>query len=91
MIGRTLDRQLFLAYGGPFFNHLTAPYLPQPDQINIAVFSGTLELKVYANVQSSVHCTSHVLQGTRKTRPCITGHPAQQSDWELYNFIQWDE
>ena len=27
------------------------------------------------HVYSSVHCTSHVLQCTRKTRPYLTGHP----------------
>ena len=27
------------------------------------------------HVYSIVHWTRHFLQGTRKTRPCLTGHP----------------
>ena len=37
----------------------------QLDQLNIAVLS----------LYSSVHWTSHFLQGTSNTRPCISGEP----------------
>ena len=46
----------------------------QGDQLNMAVFSGILE-KVTCPVYSSAHWTSHFLQGTWKTWPCLTGHP----------------
>ena len=28
---------------------------------------------------TSLHWTSHLLQGTRNTRPCITGHPVDKA------------
>ena len=49
----------------------------QPDQINMAVLFWYLVI----GDASAGHYTvayiwaSHVLQGTRLTRPCITGHP----------------
>ena len=45
----------------------------QGDQFNIAVFLWYLE--------GTVHETSHFFQDTRKTRPCLTGHP-------VYNTIE---
>ena len=50
--------------------------LIQPDQINMAVLFWCLlkyDAIVFANLYSNVHWTSHVLQGTRNTRSCITG------------------
>ena len=38
-------------------------------------FSGTLY-----EITTRVHCTSHFFEGTRKTRPCLTGHP-DLKDW----------
>ena len=35
-----------------------------------------------------VHWTRHFLQGTRNTRPCITGHPVRVQVL-LYNLIEW--
>ena len=34
-------------------------------------------------VYSSLHWTSHFLQGTRKTRPCLTGHPVYTPELSL--------
>ena len=53
--------------------------LVQGDQLNMAVcfshlVSGTSDLP-NVHVYSSVHWTSHFLQGTRKTWPCISGRP----------------
>ena len=51
-----------------------------PDQINMAVLFWYLVKSVFNMFAtalwqySSVHWTSHVLQGNRNTRPCITGH-----------------
>ena len=52
----------------------------QSDQINIAVFfSGTLQKVTwsgYGTLQSTpVHWTIHYIQGTIRTRPCLTGLP----------------
>ena len=47
--------------------------MQQGDQLNMAVFSGTLK-----KVTTRVHWTSHYLRGTRKTRPCLTGHPVNE-------------
>ena len=48
----------------------------QCDQLNMAVFFGTFK-NYLSSVRycTRVHCTSHFLQGTRKTRPCLIGHP----------------
>ena len=55
----------------------------QPDQINMAVF---LWFLVKSDLSSVGYCTrvnriSHFLQGTRITRPWITGHPVYNLDW----------
>ena len=49
----------------------------QGDQLNMAVFLWDLGKSDLSSVQvySGVHWTSYFLQGTRKTRPCLTGHP----------------
>ena len=49
----------------------------QPDQINMAVVFWYLVKSDLSSVRYSprIHWTSHVLQGTRNTRPCLTGHP----------------
>ena len=47
------------------------------DQLNMPVFFlylGKSDLSS-VHVYSSVHKKSHFQQGTRKTRPCLTGHP----------------
>ena len=49
----------------------------QGGQLNMAVcfwYLGKSELSS-VRVYSSVHWTNQFLQGTRKTRPCRTGHP----------------
>ena len=50
----------------------------QPDQINMAVF-----FRYFVKVRYSlcVHWTSYFLQGTRKTRPCLTSHPLREFNW----------
>ena len=50
----------------------------QGDQINMAVLFW-YPVKV-ALVYATVHWTSQVLQGTKTTRPCITGHPV----WDFF-------
>ena len=54
-------------------------YTLQHDQINMAVFFWYTLSNVTCLVYASVHTyTGHFLyflQGTRKTRPCLTGHP----------------
>ena len=56
--------------------------LVQPDQINMAVFFWQLVKSDLSSlyVYSSVHWTIHFLQGSRNTRPCITGHPVFRLD-----------
>ena len=40
-------------------------------------FSGTLKKwLVSVHVYSGVHLPIHIIHGARKTRPCLTGHPA---------------
>ena len=58
----------------------------QPDQINMAVVFWYLVKSDLSSVRYStrIHWTSHVLQRTRNTRPCITGHPVQHSPWTWY-------
>ena len=72
LMARTFFLLLFLAapLNVPLF------WLPciQPDQIDIAVVVWYL-VKSGALLNSSVHWTSHILQGTSNTRPCLTGHP----------------
>ena len=54
----------------------------QGDQLNmILCFWYLLKSDLYSvHVYSIVHCTSHFLQGTRKTRPCLNGHPVVDVD-----------
>ena len=48
----------------------------QPDQINMTVLFWYLaESNASVRYGTYVHWTNHVLQGTRNTRPCLTGHP----------------
>ena len=58
----------------------------QGDQFNMAVFLWYLGNRDLSNlhVYSSVHWTSLILQGTRKTRPCLTSHPVE---YEYHFFI----
>ena len=49
----------------------------QRDQINVAVLFWYL-VKIDATLKQ-LNWTSHVLQGTGHTRPCITGHPVYRS------------
>ena len=50
--------------------------LLQPDQINMAVFFFvTLTCPVYTMYCTRVHWRSQFIQGTRNTRPCLTGDP----------------
>ena len=69
---------LLLRWGSRLLNTLVDAIL-QPDQINIAVYFWYLVISVLYTVRycTRVHWTSHFLQGTRNTRPCITGrgHP----------------
>ena len=47
----------------------------QPDQIHMAVF---FLVPCYSDLSATVRSynrTSNILQGTRNTQPCITGHP----------------
>ena len=55
----------------------------QGDQLDMAVFFWyQVESDVSSvHVYNSIHRTSHLLQGTRKTRQCLTGHPVVQK-WE---------
>ena len=64
----------------------------QPDHITWPCCSGTLYkvTLVYANIQQQTLQTSHVLHGTRNTRPCITGHPVPGAD-PLYEVEGGDE
>ena len=47
------------------------------DQINMAVFFWYFFIRDLSRVRYCipVHWTSHLLQGTKNTQPCITGHP----------------
>ena len=47
----------------------------QDDQINMASFSWHLVKSSSVRVFCSVHWRSNFLQGTRKTRPCLSCHP----------------
>ena len=56
------------------------PQVVQPDHLqghhlNMAVFLSTLTINYLPSVRgcSSIHWTSHFLQGTGKTRPCLSG------------------
>ena len=52
-------------------------FLVQGDQLNMAMifcYLGNSDL-ARVHVYSSVHWTSQFLLGTRKTRPCLIGHP----------------
>ena len=49
----------------------------QGDKLNMVVlfsYLGKSDLYI-VHLYSTVHWTSHFLQGIRKTRPCLTGHP----------------
>ena len=60
---------------------LPPPGLPpqgiQGDQLNMAVFSGTVEKLTCTVYMVAVTYAEHFLLGTRKTRPCLSGHPVQ--------------
>ena len=50
------------------------PYI-QGNQLNMAVFFLCLGKSDLYSVHVVVDGTSQFKQGTRKTRPCLTGHP----------------
>ena len=58
---------------------LDSPRVVQPNHINMAVLFLYL-ITMLTLLYSSVHCTSHVLQGTINTRPCMTGHPVDNEN-----------
>ena len=49
--------------------------LVQAHQINMAVFFWYLVKSDLSSVRYTVHWTASFFQGTRNTRPYITGHP----------------
>ena len=53
----------------------------QHDQIDMAVYFRHRVKVTFSSVVylTSVHWTSHFIQGKRNTQPCITGHPIQQA------------
>ena len=53
----------------------------QGDQLNMTVVFWYLGKSAFSSVHvySGVHWTNHIIQGTRNTRPCITGHPVPNS------------
>ena len=57
---------------------LYAGYYIQGDQINMAVFSCTKEKFTCPGYTCTVAYTGQVTHGTKKTRPCLTGHPADR-------------
>ena len=52
-------------------------FILKPNKIYIAVFFCYLrKLLVHcSHMYSGIHWTSHFIQGNRKTRQCLTGHP----------------
>ena len=64
-------------------HHKSHSFQLQPDQINMAILFW-YRVNIDASVRilsSNVYWTSHFLQGTRNTRPCITGHPVYHPLW----------
>ena len=72
---------LSISFDKNLINHLLVQKcrLLQDDQLNMTVFFRYLVKSVLFSVRHStrVHWISHFLQGTRKTRPCLTGHPVR--------------
>ena len=57
----------------------------QPDQVNMAMLFWYLVKSDLSSVgyYTRVHWTSHLIQGTRNTRLCITGHSVADQKLEL--------
>ena len=58
-----------------FVNRLNSFATVQPNQLKSKYRRVVLQYLEKSDAIDSVHWTSHILQGTRITRPCITDHP----------------